>query len=459
MRSLFLKIFLWFWAGMGVVVLVAIVGPWWTTREEPSAGWQRDLQDLVEIYAETARETYARGGAPALRELLARREPPENAAAYLFGPDMTELSGRTPPAAVLQAATHPRREGPDGRGDEFFASPPFMIARRTLAGPSGEPLTFVVAFRLVRREGPANVALRAVAVLLLVGALCYGLARYFTSPLGRLRVTARRIADGDLSARAGPEAKARGDEFGDLARDFDDMADRLEALVTRERQLLSDISHELRSPLARLGLAVGVVRGEPGADPRPMLERIELETERLNALIGELLTLARLQSGPAPVFRAVDLADLLHEITADAEFEAQGMGKRVSVGPLEPCVVRGDEELLRRAIENVVRNAVRHTAEGTAVDIALARRASRDGDEAVVSVRDRGPGVPDADLGAIFEPFYRVETARDRQSGGMGLGLAIADRAVRLHDGRIRASNAEGGGLEVRITIPADATR
>jgi two-component system, OmpR family, sensor histidine kinase CpxA len=454
-RSLFLKIFLWFWAAMGVVVLVAIVAPWWADRGEPGAGWQRDLDDMLDVYARSAVDAYARGGAPALREYLGRREPPENAAGYLFGPDLTELSGRTPPGAVADALSRPRAHAPPGRRDEFFPSPPFMISRRTVAGPSGEPLTFVVAFRLVRREGPADVAARAAAVLVLVGALCYGLARYFTSPLGRLRAAAGRIADGDLSARVGPQARARRDEFGDLARDFDHMADRLEALVTRERQLLSDISHELRSPLARLGLAVGVVRGEPGADPRPMLERIELETERLDALIGELLTLARLQSGPAPMLREVDLAELLLGVIADADFEAQGLGRRVSTGPLEPCAVRGDEELLRRAVENVVRNAVRHTAEGTAVDVSLTRRAAGGSDEAVVVVRDRGAGVPDSELGAIFEPFYRVESARDRRSGGTGLGLAIADRAVRLHGGRIRAANAEGGGLEVSISVPA----
>jgi two-component system sensor histidine kinase CpxA len=351
---------------------------------------------------------------------------------------------------VLKAATASPRGGEVG----FFPSPPYMVGRRVVAGPSGEPLTFVVTFRLQRRDGPADLIVRVAFVLLLVGALCYGLARYFTSPLGRLRASARRIADGDLSARVGPAAGARGDEFGELARDFDVMAGRLEALVARERQLLSDISHELRSPLARLGLAVGVVRSEPGADPGPMLERIELETERLNALIGELLTLARLQSGPAPARREVDLADLLHEITANADFEAQGVGKSVSVGPLEPFPVEGDEELLRRAIENVVRNAVRHTPEGTAVTVSLARCATRDGEEAVVCVRDRGPGVPEAELAAIFEPFYRVETARDRRTGGTGLGLAIADRAVRNHRGRLRAANAEGGGLEVRISVP-----
>lgn len=449
MRSLFLKIFLWFWGAVGLVVLLFLVVPWWTETGQPGPGWRGDIEELAAVYAEAAADVYARGGAPALAEYLARWEAESDSSAYLFGPDLTELAGRTPPAGAREAAAGGPRGGPGGPRPG-----PYMFVRRGVRGPAGEPLTFVVAFRLEPRGEAATLVVRALAVLLAVGALCYGLARYFTSPLERLRSATRKMAEGDLTARAGARARSRRDEFGELARDFDRMADRLEALVRHERQLLSDISHELRSPLARLGLAVGLLRDEPESDREEMLARIELEAERLDGLIGELLALARLQSAPSPARRTVDLAEVVSGVVADADFEACGLGRRVAAGALEPALVEGDEELLRSAVENVVRNAVRHTAEGTAVEVTLARREGPDAAEAVVTVRDQGTGVPESELESIFTPFYRVGEARDRQSGGAGLGLAIADRAVRIHAGRIEASNAEGGGLVVRLALP-----
>jgi two-component system sensor histidine kinase CpxA len=231
------------------------------------------------------------------------------------------------------------------------------------------------------------------------------------------------------------------------------MAERIEALLEAQRRLLRDVSHELRSPLARLGIALELVRRKSTAEATPALDRIERETERLNVMIGELLTLSRLESGQAiEKPEAVELGALVDAVVEDVSYEAAQHDKRVVVGKRDDCVLEGREELLRRAVENVLRNAVRFTAPGSAVEIDLARA----GAEATLTVRDHGPGVPDESLADIFKPFYRVGDDRARASGGTGIGLAITERAVVLHGGNVVAENvrSDGGGLAIRMTLP-----
>jgi len=290
------------------------------------------------------------------------------------------------------------------------------------------------------------------------GLVCYFLARYMTKPVVRLRAVTRQLAAGDLTARAGDPRSRRRDEIAGLLRDFDAMAERLETLVKAQSRLLNDISHELRSPLARLNVALGLARQRSGPESASMLERIELEASRLNELIGRLLTLARLEDGEQAVPREpVPLADLVLTVVEDAEFEAQARHCHVkSFIPPGEWEVRGDASLLHSALENVVRNATRYTHEGTTVEIRLERgpNVSVDAAEAVVKVMDCGPGVPPDALKKLFLPFYRLDDARGRQTGGVGLGLAITERAVRFHGGRVAASNRPEGGLLVEIHLP-----
>jgi two-component system sensor histidine kinase CpxA len=228
------------------------------------------------------------------------------------------------------------------------------------------------------------------------------------------------------------------------------MAERIESLIEAQRRLLGDISHELRSPLARLSVALGLARRQAGDRAASSLDRMEREAERLNDLIGQLLSLSRLESGAERIdSHKIDLARLVREVAEDADFEARSRNRSVRILSVDECSVEGNHRLLASAIENVVRNAARHTAEGTQVEISL-----RCNDRARIVVRDHGEGVPESMLGNIFRPFYRVEDARDRQSGGSGLGLAITERAVRLHGGEVRAENAEGGGLIIEISLP-----
>jgi two-component system sensor histidine kinase CpxA len=290
----------------------------------------------------------------------------------------------------------------------------------------------------------------------MAGIVCYGLARHLIRPIRTLRTSTRRLADGDLTVRVGAAVQKRHDELGDLGRDFDYMAERIDSLVSAQRKLLRDMSHELRSPLARLRVALELARRQTGPEVSGILGRIERETRRLDELIGALLTVARLEGGEIRSERMrIDLAALVHEIVADADFEARSRGRRVSLLRGDACTVVGTVEFLRSAIENVVRNAIRYTTEGTQVEVAVTRQ-ERDGESrAVICVRDHGPGVREDSLQDIFRPFYRVDDDRDRQTGGTGLGLAIAQQAVRLHEGTISAENAQGGGLLVELTLPA----
>lgn len=304
---------------------------------------------------------------------------------------------------------------------------------------------------------PQRLAAVIIAVGITGGILCYWLARSLTRPLDQLRSAATRLSEGDLSVRVGNNLENRKDEIGDLARDFDRMAERLQALIIHERQLLRDISHELRSPLARLNIALGIARQQESTQVAEPLARIEHESERLNELIQEVLTLARLEDGiDASQRREVDLSELLARVVSDAQFEAQARGVQVELSNAAGCRIQADPELLRRAVENVIRNAVAYTTANTNVQVALHRLESETGISAEIVVRDHGKGIPDHALADIFRPFYRVEAGRDRATGGVGLGLAITDRAVRAHGGTVIARNANDtdGGLMVTIVLP-----
>lgn len=275
--------------------------------------------------------------------------------------------------------------------------------------------------------------------------LCYALARQLTSPLRTMQKTIERFGHGDFTARVNSR---RADEFGQLGRAVDQMAERIESLVKSQRRLLQDISHELRSPLARLGVAIEL--GRSGGSAATAFNRIEKEADRLNTLVGELIQVTRAEGDPSGLTtEPVRLDELVRVIVDDVHIEAD---KRHLDLHLDSCEadIEGSPELLRRAIENILRNAIRYSPEGSHVDVTLAR--SSDGYR--VTVRDFGSGVPADSLEHLFDPFYRVESDRGRNSGGVGLGLAIAKRAVELHHGTLKATNA-APGLLVEIDLPA----
>ena len=276
-----------------------------------------------------------------------------------------------------------------------------------------------------------------------------------TTPIVKLRDTTHELAAGNLTARISHKLIKRRDEIGYLGRDFNLMAGRIESLVEAQRRLLRDISHELRSPLARLRVALELVRRRAAPELSVGLDRIERESESINEMIGQLLALSRVESGADRLRNVpVDLCALVKDVADDADFEARSRNRSVRVTTSDACTTSGVPELLRSAIENVVRNAVHYTAEATEVEITLRCEDVEAERYVLISVRDHGAGVPEEAINEIFRPFYRVEDARDRQTGGTGLGLAIAARAVRLHGGSITAANAPDGGLIVELRLP-----
>jgi two-component system sensor histidine kinase CpxA len=297
-----------------------------------------------------------------------------------------------------------------------------------------------------------TIALQWGVALLVSGLICYLLTRYLTGPILRLRAASQQLAAGDLSIRA-VGVEYRRDELGDLVRDFNAMASRIEELVSRQRQLISDVSHELRSPLARLYVALDLGRERKGNDPA--FDHMEKDIGLLNEMIGRLLTVARLDTSAASVpMMPVDLTEIVSQVVRDADFESRERSGGIKLTAHEQLFVQGDVKLLQSAIENVVRNAIGYTEPGTPVEVLLQPERRSNASFARLTIRDYGPGVPESELVKIFQPFYRVSDARDRQSGGAGLGLAIAERVIRIHGGTIRAENTTPRGLQVEILLP-----
>ncbi len=461
MRSLFLRIFLWFWLVTAVMIAIVVASsPYWTRVRPEISEWERRVFARLVAEGERLAEMVAAGDIESLATAVEGRGHSGLMGVFLVDEFGVEVFGTNLPehaATVLEKAQKSGDTETARKASRFFLA-------RPVHGPDDQTFTMLLLAR--GRGGPGGrhrpphpteildsrvVLPRLLMIVLVVGGLCYWLSRYLTSPLIRLRGAARELAEGELSARVGQGVGSRRDEIGDLARDFDAMAERIEDLVSSQQQLLRDVSHELRSPLARLEVALGLAQGSDGAQLESHLDRIGLESNRLNNLIGDLLTLARIEDDTVGLERTkVDLVALLNEVVADAGFEAQSRGSKVLLEAGRQCSIEGSPNLLHSAVDNVLRNAVRFTSPDSEIDVELTIAES----EVSITVRDRGPGVPEDQLQRIFKPFARVGEARDRVSGGKGLGLAIAERAMHLHGGSASAKNRPGGGLEVLLRFP-----
>lgn len=447
MKSLFLKIFLSFWVAQALFVVLAILV---TLAFRPrNSTWEAlrvsVLNDSIAAFEE--------GGATRLRQYFESLDSTQHVRAFLFDEHGEEVSHRAAPDWAIRVASGGNRMPHDG-----VVFPPPPMQRESRASSDGKHrYTLVMGLPPGPRVffGPRGMPVPGLIIAVLSsGIVCYFLAWYMTKPVARLRAATQQLAAGDLSARAGGAGSRRRDDIAGLIRDFDTMAGRMETLVNAQSRLLNDISHELRSPLARLNVALGLARQRSGPESATMLERIELEASRLNELIGRLLTLARLEDGEQRVpTTPVCLDEVVLTVAEDAEFEAQARHCHVhSSIPDGDWSVRGEASLLHSAVENVVRNAIRYTREGTTVEVALERTEAANG--AVVKVSDCGSGVPADALEKLFQPFYRIDDDRGRLTGGVGLGLAITERAVRFHGGSVSASNRAEGGLVIEIRLP-----
>ena len=447
MHSLYWRIFLAFWVALALILVGTVTVAVNATAHRTDRPWVQRGQ----LYAQAAR-AFESGGPAALRSWLQSLPAEPFGRTFVVEPGGRELLGRPLPPSLSSARdTAAGAIAPIGGALVLVAAGGSTY--HVVIGPvRGSP-------RLFGELELPGVPLAVLAIALGVSAaVCFFLARYLASPVDRLRLATRQMAGGDLNVRVLPALKGRQDDLGLLAADLDTMAERLQLQLEAKQQLLRDVSHELRSPLARLQLALSLARREGGGVERH-LARIECEAQRLEALIARTLKLVRLERPVhGPEQASVDVGELLRTIAADVAIEADAQGCLAQVQAQGPLPVSGDPELLRSAFENVIRNAVRYSPAGATVGITAHRLAGEEhpGGLVEVLIRDQGPGVPEKELGLIFEPFYRVDAARGHGSpGGEGLGLAIAARAVALHGGGIEARNLESGGLSVTITLPA----
>jgi two-component system, OmpR family, sensor histidine kinase CpxA len=454
MRSLFLKMFLWFWL-TAIVTAVSLVLTFFLGPRSVPSQWHASLTDVARSSGVVAITELERGGAPAASAYLEKLNRDAHLRACLFDSVGDQVAGQ---GCETFKDMIPRMTAP--KTSHFSIK--YGIARVAVMLPGSNAREYIFATELP--AGPraafginlATIAFRWTVALLVSGFVCYLLARYLTSPILRLRKASQQLAAGDLSTRAAAEAEHRRDELGELVRDFNIMADRIEELISRQRQLIYDLSHELRSPLTRLNIALDLGRQRKGNDPA--FDHIEQDLERLNEMVERMLTLAKLDTSATPVqMQPVSLTGIVARIIRDAEFESRGRGVMIKFTADEEYSIQGNEELLYSAVENVIRNAIRYTEAQTSVEIELQRRDAEDTPSICLIIRDYGQGVPQEELANIFQPFYRVANARDRQSGGTGLGLAIADRVVRIHGGMICARNVIPRGLRIEIKLPSSS--
>jgi two-component system sensor histidine kinase CpxA len=390
-----------------------------------SHGGERELKNWLNDHPRPAPGTVLLVTNERGDELLGRAMPRELRALLRFRP------GRRPdtPPNLRPMQLTPSITGPDNAEYRLL----FARAPVTIFGILMWPGTQVAVL---------TIALLAATVTSLV------LARYLSSPIVRLQKASRSLAAGALETRVGAPFTRRGDEVGTLARDFDAMAERVQALVTSKETLLRDVSHELRSPLARIRMALALAQRRAGEESQPDLARIEREAERLDALVGQVMTLTRLRTTDTPRRDMVRLDTLIAEVVNDARFEYPDA--RVEYAPSTEVSLRGDADGLTSAIENIVRNALIYGDRSKPIEVRLETGATT----ATVRVLDRGPGVPQNELERIFEPFYRTDKSRDHRQDGQGIGLAITARVTELHGGRVTARNRAEGGLEIALELP-----
>ena len=454
MRSLFLKIFLWFWLAMLLVSLTLLISGYISESRSSQVRDEKMDRTMTPLIADNFVEIYDTQGKPGLTAFLEHAESGMPWKPFLFDARGEEVLGRIVSPEIretFQLAMRNKQTEIVHHGNQRWVG-------QWLMSNSGKE--YVLVLQLKPFPGPQALLrapsvvqlLRFVTIALILGLISLWITRHITSPIFQLRQAANQLAKGNLAARVGPNSLQRNDELADLSKDFDYMATQIETLMASQQRLLADISHELRSPLARLSVALGLARRSSTPESASALNRIEREAQRLNELIGGLLQLARMESGDTIAREDFSLDALVKEVAEDADFEARSRNRSVRITDIAACRVHGNLDLLRSAIENVVRNAVNYTAENTEVLASLT--CEEDSPFADIRVTDHGPGVSDAALANIFQPFYRVEVARDRNTGGTGLGLSITERAIRSHGGLVQAQNALNAGLQILLRLP-----
>jgi two-component system, OmpR family, sensor histidine kinase CpxA len=450
MRSLYWKIFISFWLAS---ILIIFTTAWVIGHLTQKSTLPAREQVFMDSYANAAVATFESGQHTALLKWLNQIGITRHMTIFLLSSTGEIIGEQTPPESVKKIAENLLK---DELNEGIFKTGNLIVSHEILStsgrfyrlvAVSEKPISFFVQIPW------ASIGIRLVLATVISGLICYLLSLYLTQPLRSLRMAAKSIAKGKLNTRVGHLRGHYKDEIAELSDEFDRMAEHLEELVRSKERLLQDISHELRSPLARLNIALEIGRNKTNHLADSEFNRMELECSRLNSLIGEILDFARLEKSTTDRhLTKVDISELLKGIIRDANFEFGQEVIRVQSGPLPPCEIVIDEHLIHRAIENILRNALHYSPKNKSVIVSLEIHSNQD--MICIKIQDKGPGVPDDQLEKIFSPFYRVDTSREKKTGGFGLGLAIAERAVSLHNGKITANNVSEGGLLVTITLP-----
>jgi two-component system OmpR family sensor kinase len=450
MRSLFLKFFVAFWLVIGLIIGAAAVGGFLYAEQ-----LQKTIEDFeVGNSMQEANAALQSGGREGLLKWRDGTPRDDGVAIFIMDESGRDISFRRIPFAVERMFQRHRarleRYRRTDEGERNFRRSRFLPQ---LVAPNGDVYTMLVAPVQAPEAFWSNQDIRVLLLifaLLTSGLVSYALAAAFSRPVRKLRDATVSLARGDLNVRVAETIGKRRDELGMLGRDFDMMAETLQHVAEQQTELSRNISHELRSPLARMRVAVELARRKAGELPE--FDRLEHESERIDALIGQILSYNKLEADRQKGTCDVDLADVISEVAENVNFECKSTD-RVDFGYTGGAVVvRGHRGALVSAVENVLRNAVRHSPAESHVNVTL----RVEGNEAEIKIVDEGPGVSDDDLEHLFEPFFRTrESAEKDGNGGTGLGLAIARRAVELHHGQITAKNRDTGGLAVRITLPS----
>ena len=456
--NLFFRILLWFLAALLLLFALGVATAYLTHEGFFRSSAQSDLEEAFSAVGGRAVELLTTAGYQEAKRYL-DDEGRERKMGLMLVPLVKGIDGHrpTPPDFPLNRVRRLALGIPPGSTDFIFNRPFSLLIERLDIDGEAWALVGVRVMRPLfhtRDDNPWRGVLQLLVILIVGGAACWWLARSIARPIRKLQETVSGLAEGDLTRRTPGSIASRRDEMGDLARNVNVMAERLEEMVTAQRRLISDVSHELRSPLTRLGLALELAETKKTSlDRKTLMEKIGRETEHIRSMVNQLLRLSSMETEKQRAqLDNVDMSALLAEVADDVNIEAEHAECRLAVTKPETLVTVGRKDLLRSALENIIRNALHYTEKGTTVEATL---RSQDG-TILFSVKDRGPGVPERDLANLFEPFYRVDSARARETGGAGLGLAIAERAVRFHKGSISAANRKGGGLVVSFSLPLE---
>jgi two-component system, OmpR family, sensor histidine kinase CpxA len=454
-NRIFIKIYLWFWLSTVVFMVTMISIDRLTQMGPPGENeFRQTMGKALSIYGQTCAEILENKNTASLKEFVGRLEESEGIRIFFYDNIGYEVTGRKGPEEFNNLGVLSVKS----KGSVFVHAREGGFVVEKILSPSGNQ--YFIVGRIPRPLPgnppfpPSSMLFRLFVEILMSGVVCYLLSIYLTSPIIKLGNAVRQFARGNLSVRVRRAMGKREDEISELASDFDRMADRIESLITSQQNLLRDISHELRSPLARLHVALELCRHQYGSEGEKSFDRIAREADKLNFLIGQILTLNRFESSTSAQEKThINLTGLIYEIVDDSNFEAKSMNRTVTITGSDSCTVIGNEEQLRRAVENVIRNAVHYTPDGSVVDVKFGNRVIDDNRFVFINVRDYGPGVPEEALENLFKPFYRV--GNDTRTNGAGLGLAITETAIRLHGGTVKVMNAADGGLCIEMTIPS----